>query len=149
MVLLALALVAHTLISIVGFMILLPGGDAVFAGIVGTALLCLLTYSVLYVQRRQMRLVQTLTALAGAIALLDVIGLPFTSWLMYAHQAELNAGTPMLCVMLLTGWSVTVQGHILRHALSTPMMLGLMVSLLFLAISITVIRTLFPPVPTT
>ena len=146
-VLLVLALSAHTLMSIFGFMFLLPRPDAIFAGILGTALLCSLTYVVLYIQRRQMRLVQTLTALGGAIAILDLVGLPFASWLRSAHDAGLNAGAPMFIVMILTGWNLTVQAHILRHALSMPLMLGLMVSIFFFAVSVAVLQSLFPPVP--
>jgi hypothetical protein len=145
--LLMLALGAHTIMSIAGFMFLLPATDAIFAGIIGTALLCTLTYVVLYIQRRQTRVIQTLTALAGAITLLDAVGLPFASWLKSTHDAGLNAGAPMFIFIILTGWQLTVQGHILRHAMSTPLMLGLMVSMFFFTISVTVLQSLFPPVP--
>jgi hypothetical protein len=144
--LLGLVLCAHTLMNIFGFMFLMLGPDAVFAGIVGTMLLCSLTYAVLTVQRRQARLVQTLTALAGTITILNLVGLPFASWLKSTYDAGLNTGAPMFIVMILTGWHLTVQAHILRHAMSTPLMVGLTVSLFFFVISVTVLQSLFPPV---
>lgn len=143
--LLALVLTAHTAMSIVGFTFLMSGPDAIFAGMLGTLLLCALTYSTMFVMRRQLRWVQTLTALAGALTILDLLGLPFATWLRSTHDAGLNSGIPMFIMMILIGWQVTVQGHILRHAMSLPMTLGLMVSMFYFAISVSVLQSLFTP----
>ena len=145
--LLALTLVAHTTVGIVGFMMLMPRTDAIFAGILATVLMCVLTYGLLYLLRRDARLVQTLTALAGALTVLEMVGLPFASWLKSSHDMGLESGIPTFVVMILTGWHLTVQGNILRHAMSVPLMLGLAVSLLFFVMSVSVLQSLFPPTP--
>ena len=144
LVLLGVALLAHTVTGILVSLMLLPGGVAILSGITGTLLISLLTLVLLYIQRLNVRMCQTLTAMAGAIALLDLLGLPVLGWLEKAHQSGGDRGLPMLCLLLLTGWSLTVQGHILRHALSTRFFLGLVIAVFFFWISWNVMRLLFP-----
>lgn len=142
-VLLGLALVAHTLTGILGSLMLLPGATALFAGLTGTVLLAAFTTVLLYLQRVPARITQTLTALAGAVTVVDVLGLPVLGWLESAQAAGGDQSLPALLLILLTGWSLTVQGHILRHALSASFWLGLGLALLFSFITWKVMRSLF------
>ncbi len=144
LVLLGLALVAHTLTGIVVSLMFLPTGAALASGLVGTTLICILTLSALYVQRLRERVCQTLTAMAGAIALIDVTGIPILGWLEDVQRSGGNPGTPTLLLLLLTAWSLTVQGHILRSALSTRFIVGLTLAIFFFWVSYNVMRTLFP-----
>lgn len=144
LVLLGVALAAHTLTGIVVSLMFLPTGAALVSGLVGTLLVCILTFSVLYIQRLRERVCQTLTAMAGAIALIDVTGIPVLGWLQSVQSAGASPGTPTLLLLFLTGWSLTVQGHILRSALSTRFMFGLILAIFFFWISYNVMRTLFP-----
>ncbi len=141
--LLALALIAHILAETMGFAMLLDPPTAFLAGLTGTVLLIALTASVLLVQRQQARIVQTVTALAGSITLLDLVGLSVLSWREAAHASGSDQGLPILALLVLTAWSLGVQGHILRHALSVPFFIGILVSIFFFWITLNVMRYLF------
>lgn len=82
--------------------------------------------------------------MAGAIALIDVTGIPILGWLEAVQHSGGNRGTPTLLLLLLTAWSLTVQGHILRSALSTRFIVGLILAIFFFWISYNVMRMLFP-----
>lgn len=142
--LLGIALVAHTLTGILVSLMILPTALAFASGLAGTALVCILTVTVLYIQRLPARACQTLTAMAGAIALIDIAGLPILAWLQSVQRSGGNPSTPTLLLLLLTGWSLAVQGHILRSALSTRFIFGLILAIFFFLISYNVMRTLFP-----
>ena len=143
--LLSIVLAGYTASEVVGFMVYRPSHEALLAGLLGTVLLTGLTISVLCIQRHQTRLIQTLTALFGALTVLNVLELPLTSWLLSAHTSGTAEGAPLLLLMMLIGWSLTVQGNILRHALSTPLFMGLMISMFFFAITNSVTRSMFLP----
>ena len=65
-------------------------------------------------------------------------------WLHDAHNA--NEPLPVLGLLLLAvlGWSLAVSAHILRHALSAPYYIGLLISVAFYWISVSILSTLFP-----
>ncbi len=142
--LLGLVLIGHTLTAVLLSQIALPLGDALLAGIVDTVLLCAMTASVMYLQRLQNRLKQTLTALAGTGTLIGAVALPLSNWLHTAHEANSDAGAPALLLLLLIGWSLTVAGHILRHALSTVFIMGLVLAMVFYWITINILNGIFP-----
>lgn len=142
--LLGLVLIGHTLSAILLSSIALPVGKALLAGTLDTILLAAMTVSVLYLQQLQSRLTQTLTALAGTGTLIGMVAIPLSNWLHAAHTTNTATGTPALLLLLLIGWSLTVAGHILRHALSTPFIMGLVLAMVFYWITINILNTLFP-----
>jgi len=142
--LVGLTLVAYTLSGVLVSNVSLSTGHALLAGLTDTGLLCVLTVSLLYVQRVPARLPQTLTALAGTGTLFGVVALPVTSWLHTAHQAGEDTSLPALLLVGLIGWSLAVAAHILRHALSTVFFLGLVIAIAFYWISLQVLGSLFP-----
>lgn len=143
-ILLAITLSAYTLLTALLSKVSMSADSAVVWGLISTVLMVAFTVILLYVQRRPARLVQTLAALAGTGALLTLIALPVFGWL---HGADLKAGEGALAwliVVVLTLWSLAVTGHILRHALSVPYFVGLVLAVVFYFISVSVFRTLFP-----
>ncbi|GMQ76568.1 MAG: hypothetical protein BMS9Abin01_1849 [Gammaproteobacteria bacterium] len=142
-ILLAIALTAHTVISILLSNMSLSVASALLSGVVDTALLVVLAGVLLYVQRRNTRLIQTLTALAGTATILTTIALPISGWLHGADQAAGEGGFALLLLLIITGWSLAVAGHIYRHALSVPFFVGLVLAVVFYWISVSVFRTLF------
>ena len=135
MTLLVTTLIAHTITQMLGFGLMTSTAEAFAGAMTATLLLCVLTGGMLYVVGRPSRLVQTLTALAGTISLIWLIGLPLMTWVVFALASGTHASVPQLLVIALLGWSLTVQGNIFRHALSLPMFMGLLVSILFFCIS--------------
>ena len=142
--LLALVLVTHTLVGVAVAAINLRFGQAVAAGVIDTALMCALTTGLLMLRTLGERTVQTLSALAGAGTVIGFVAYPVSLWLHGAHEA--NETSPALGVLLLAvlGWSLAVSAHVLRHALSAPFYIGLLISVAFYWISITVLTSLFP-----
>ena len=143
-ILLAIALTAHTVMSILLSKVSLSALSALLSGVLDTVLLVALTVVLLYVQRRNSRVVQTVTALAGTGAIITFIALPISGWLHGADRAAGEGGFALLLLLILTGWSLAVVGHIFRHALSIPYFLGLVLAIVFYWISISVFRALFP-----
>lgn len=143
-ILLAIALSAHTLMSIVLSNVSLSAVSALLAGLLDSTMLVILTGTLLYVQRRNARIVQTVTALAGTGAIITLLALPLSGWLHGADQAAGEGGFALLLLLILTGWSLAIAGHIFRHALSVPYFIGLVLAGVFYWISISVFRSLFP-----
>jgi hypothetical protein len=148
--LLQLLLALHALIGALHFM---QGNDALtalIAGLSGTAVLAALTATLLYLNGLRQRLVQTLTALAGVDVVIGVLSLPLSGWLRRAAEASAQqppatgdgAATILLLGLLL--WNLGAAGHVLRHALSAPLAMGVVLALIFYVVSMTCLSLLLP-----
>ena len=142
--LLALVLVAHTLVGVAVAAVNLRFAQALAAGFIDTALMCGLTTGLLMLRTLRERTVQTLTALAGAGSIIGFVAYPVSLWLHDAHQANEQSPALGALLLLMLGWSLTVSSHILRHALSAPFYVGLLVSVAFYWISVRILSGLFP-----
>lgn len=142
--LLGLVLIGHTLSAVLLSSVALPVWEALLAGILDTVLLAAMTIAVLQLQRLQNRFKQTLTALAGTGALIGFVAIPLSSWLHTAHVTNGNASTPALLLLLLIGWNLAIAGHILRHALSTIFIMGLVLAMVFYWFTINILNAIFP-----
>lgn len=144
-ILLGIALTAHMLMAVL-FVAAYEGVVKAFlSGALDTVILAALTGCLLYTQRRSARFVQTLTALAGTGAIITLVTLPISGWFLGTGPESREGGLAILLLLMVTAWSVAVVGHILRHALSAPYFVGLVLAIVFLAVSIFVLRTLLPP----
>jgi len=143
-VLLGLTLCVHAVLGVVLFLFRLPLLESLLAAIASTTLLCVLTVSLLYVNRLQARAVQTVTAMAGADVVVGIAALPVTAWLHGSLDEGAASGLPGLLFLLLLGWNLTVAGNVLRHSLSAPLPLGIVIALVFYVISVNVLHALFP-----
>lgn len=143
-ILLGIALTAHTVTAILLSNISLNVLGAVLAGLLDTVLLVALTATLLYVQRRGARILQTVTALAGTGAVVTFVALPVSGWLHGADPSAGEGGFALLLLLILTAWSLAVAAHIFRHALSVPYFVGLILAMVFYGISVSVFRALFP-----
>ena len=142
--LLALVLVAHTLVGVAVAGVDLRFGPALAAGVIDTALMCGLTTGLLILRTLRERTVQTLTALAGAGSIIGLLAYPVSLWLHDAHQANEQLPAIGLLLLAVLGWSLAVSAHILRHALSAPYYIGLLISVAFYWISVRILSNLFP-----
>ncbi len=142
--LLALVLAAHALLGVVLFSFRLPLAQALGAGLAGSALLAVMTVSLLAVNRLMPRAVQTLTALAGADVVVGIAALPVTAWLHGDLEGGAASGLPGLLYLVLLGWNLAVAGHVLRHALDAPLALGVVIALVFYVLSVSVLNGMFP-----
>lgn len=116
--------------------------------VLDTALLAGLLFLLLWVRDLPNRYLQTITALLGTGVILELIAWPLLAW---QQQAMVdNAATTGLVVSSLLlwvwlFWNLMVIGHILRHALSTLLPVGVGLGLLYMFISFSISRILFFP----
>ena len=111
-----------------------------------TLFMALFVWILLLLMDKTARFVQTLTALAGTGTLLGIVALPL---LLQAAQAQAEGGATGILVvgwllLLLLVWSIAVQAHIFRHALSTGYATGLLLAGLHTVLIITLVEMLFP-----
>ncbi|MDX1459725.1 MAG: hypothetical protein R3348_01595 [Xanthomonadales bacterium] len=87
------------------------------------------------------RLPQTLSALAGVGIILGVLSFAFLV------QADPNRQQPVLAMawFAVFFWSLVVDGHIYRHALSISMQQGILVAVLLLAASYVMVELVISP----
>lgn len=109
-----------------------------------TLVMVLFSWAVLRLTNKTARYVQTLTALAGTGTVLGLLGLPLIQQVARAHPDEGPAGMLVLGWLMLLVWSISVQAHIYRHALSLRYGAGLLVAGLQMVLIIILLETLFP-----
>jgi len=117
---------------------------AVPLALLDVALLIAFIPAVLYLRSRGARILQTLTAMAGSGSLLGLLALPLVLWGQPSQAEEQVSGLLLYVWLLLLVWNLLVAGHILRHALSTSLGIGVGVALLYALFSMQCINWLFP-----
>jgi hypothetical protein len=124
--------------GISGLLVSLLGNDlftSLLLVLVDIALLTGLTYGVLRLRGYGQRFVQTLTALLGTGALLQLLVLPVLIWLYQETGRDGVPELPSLVWLVWLAWFTAIMAHILHHALSVSRWLGLLYSLGYLFIS--------------
>lgn len=106
----------------------------------------LFAWTLLLLMKKSARLVQTLTALAGTGTVLGVVGLPLILQTARTQTEDGPAGILVLGWLLMLVWSIAVQAHIFRHALSTGYGTGLLLAGLHTVLIVTLVEMLFPRV---
>jgi hypothetical protein len=98
----------------------------------------------LYLSDKTARIVQTLSALSGAGTLLGLLALPLV---LLSGPASTEASLPFaltLVWLLLSFWNLVVSAHIIRHALSTSLAIGVAMALLYVLISMQFAAIIIP-----
>jgi len=143
-VLLTLTLIAYSTAGLLLSLVSTSLTNALLLVVADVLLLAGLAYLILWIRLLTARFLQTLTALTGTGAILE-----FSIWpVLYWQQLSVATNGPGLLIASLLlwvwlFWNIAVVGHILRHTLSTTFFNGALLSLLYMFISISVVRTLF------
>ena len=87
----------------------------------------------------QARFQQTLTALAGAGAVLGLISLPIMRWFYHMDEALRASSFAMLLVIVLTFWSLMITAHIFRHALDIKSNTAAMLTIIYTVLSLIIL----------
>jgi hypothetical protein len=122
------ALIAYGLADIIGALDTLSLGSAVLAAAVDTLLLIVATHLALYWRDAKNRFPQTLSALAGCGALLSLL-----AWAAAGLTREWLPPSWVWGPFVL--WYTLVFGHVLRNALSLALPAGVVLSLLYIILS--------------
>jgi len=122
-----------------------PLSQAILAAFLDTIFLTVLSRVLLWARMLSGRFVQTLTALAGSGAVMTVIALPLVMWQGFVGVTDANVPTlPSWLLMIWMIWNVVVVGHILRHALSTVLPLGIGLAAVYAYITFQLMRIFLP-----
>ena len=127
----------------------LPWLASLLLVVVDMLLLVMLSYLLLWARSMTERFTQVCTALAGTGVFFELLALPLLIWQQHTVGAFQQSGgdglgifISALVLWLCLFWNLMVIGHILRHALSTIMPVGLALGVAYLFISISISRQL-------
>lgn len=139
--LMLLSMVLYGIVSaLIGLLNLTPGA-AFLSAIFDIALVGAMTQLLLWIKHLTPRFQQAFTALMGSGAILGLFALP---WLFLNMQmAEAPALLPSLIILGLVMWNLGIVGHILRHTISAPFYVGVLLAILFMYVSMSTMRSLF------
>lgn len=133
-VLLVLTIAAYAATSLLAAAVHLTLDKALLAALLDAGLLGVLSYLVLWIRMLTPRWHQTMTALAGTGALIAVAMLPFIFWQASATTTE-TSFLPTVALLGFMIWDMFIIGHILRHALNVPLLLGGTLAAVYIYIS--------------
>lgn len=126
--LLALAVGAYFASGLLGTVLGLNWANALTVSVVSTLLLVAVMHTALLLRNLKARVPQTLTALAGCAALIRLVA-TVAIWLLHA------AVPPWVLSLPFEVWAIVVYGHILRHAFSISLPLGVTFAFLYMIAS--------------
>jgi hypothetical protein len=109
-----------------------------------TALDLAFVWAVLKTFDRERRFRQTMSALLGANALLNLMIVPLALWSQGLDVPEGEIALPWLCLLLLAIWSIDIAGFVLARALERPYPLGVAIMLGYVWLSFSLQTLLFP-----
>ena len=122
-----------------------PLSQALVAALLDTVFLTIISRVLLWARMLSARFIQTLTALAGSGAVMTLIALPLVLWQGLVGVTDVDVPTlPSWLLMVWMIWNVVVVGHILRHALSTVLPLGIVLAAVYAYITFQLMRIFLP-----
>ncbi len=119
--------------------------NAISLAVLDVAVLALFVHLALQTRGYEMRFTQVLTALVGTGTFLGMLAIPLLI-LQTSQTPGSNGGLVTFLWLVWIVWNLLVLGHILRHALSTSMAVGLFVGFGYMVFSIYLMQLLFPGV---
>ncbi len=139
--LLLMSVLAYGLAGIMIGMISMPPGQTFISSLLDIALVGSMTQLLLWIKDMQPRFQQAFTALMGTGAILAFLALPVL--FLQIQMGEQPAFIPSLIIICMVLWNLTVVGHILRHAISAPFFVGMLLAVTYMYVSMSIMRSLF------
>lgn len=134
--------------AVAGWIVAVPelgGKNAAWLVLTDIVIIVVLTHFALRVWNFPRRQRQTLTALFGTGALFGFIGWPLIEWRAALGDQIEDIVRPTILLLVLMLWNLAVIGHILRHALSTSLINGILLAILYMIVALTVYQRVFAP----
>ncbi len=139
--LMAASALVYGIASMLGNLLVLSPGAAVVSGMLEVALIAAMTQLLLWIKELGPRFQQTFTALMGSGAIIFIMALPLS--FVQMQMGEQGAILPSVMILVLVFWHLSVVGHILRHAISAPFFVGVLLAVIYMYVSISVMQSLF------
>ena len=145
-VLLTLCLILYTALDVLLTVQTRPFTDALLVSLVDVGFLLLATSLILKQHRHIERLGQTMTALFGTGVILGIFIFPLVYGGVQNQYEDWLQQIIVLLFLVMVIWNITVLAHIVRHAISTSMGIGIMIAILYIWMSSLLITMLFPEI---
>ena len=133
-------LVCRTAVATVHF----PFNSAVLVALANLVVVFLIVVALLQQAGKSQRIVQTVTALAGAGILLNIIALPITVAIVGARARGADSAGAELLLLGLRCWNWAIVAHVMRHALSVRFATGAAIAFMLIVVTYLVLSAMFP-----
>jgi len=137
----AILLVVNLFVGVGSFLIDFDLLQSLLRTVVDMAFSLAFIYLLLLAVNKMNRSLQTMIAMLGVSAILNVLSLPL---LLLLPEAKIATGPVGFMLYGLFFWHIAVMGHIFRHALSVNLPTGLLIAFSYVLIAISVFYSLFP-----
>lgn len=145
-VLLTLCLILYTALDVLLTVQARPFTDALLVSLVDVGFLLLATSLILKQHRHIERWAQTMTALFGTGVILGIFIFPLVYGGVQNQYEDWSQQVIVLLFLVMVIWNVAVLAHIVRHAISTSMGIGIMIAILYILMSSLLITMIFPEI---
>ena len=139
--LLLVSMLGYGLAGVLIGLISLSPGQAFISSVLDIALIGSMTQLLLWIKEMGPRFQQAFTALMGTGAILGFLALPIL--FLQMQIGEQPAFIPSLMIVVMVIWSLAVVGHILRHTISAPFFVGVLLAVTYMYVSMSIMRSLF------
>lgn len=144
--LLSSCLVLYTALDILLTVQARPFVDALLVSLVDVGFLLIVTFLILKQHGHLERWDQTMTALFGTGVILGIFIFPLVYGGVQNQYEDWLQQIIILLFLVMVIWNVAVLAHIVRHAISTSLGIGIMIAILYVWISSLLITMIFPEI---
>ena len=139
--LIAVLLVMNLIIGVGSFLIDFDLLQSLLRTVVDMAFSLAFIYLLLLAANKINRSLQTMIAMLGVSAILNVLSFPL---LLLLPEVRTTIGPVGFMLYGLFFWHIAIMGHIFRHAISVNLPTGLLIAFSYVLIAISVFYSLFP-----
>ncbi len=143
-VLLTLCLILYTLTDVLLTVQTRPFTDALLVSLLDVGFLLLVTSLILKQHHHIERLGQAMTALFGTGVILGILVFPLVYGGVQNHHEGLTQQIIISLFLVMVIWNIAILAHIVRHAISTSMGVGIIIAILYVCMSSLLVAMVFP-----
>jgi hypothetical protein len=137
----AFMLVLNLIIGIVSFLLDFNMLQSLLRTVTDMAISLGFIYLLLLAFNKSGRSLQTMTAMLGVSAILNIVSLPL---LFMMPEPRESTGAMGILLYVLFMWHLVIMGHIFQHAVSVKLPTGLLIAFAYVLIAMSVFYSLFP-----
>jgi len=142
-VLMSLCLILYTVIDVLLTVQSRPFADALLVSFVDVGFLLVVTFLILRQHQYLDRWYQTMTALFGTGVILGIFIFPLVYGGAQNQYEDWLQQIIVLLFLIMVIWNIAVLAHIVRHAISTSLGIGIIIAVLYIWMSSLLIAMLF------
>jgi len=133
--------IVNLLVGVANFLIDFNVIQSILRTIVDIVISLGFVYLILLAANKSQRSLQTMIAMLGVSAILNVLSFPL---LLILPSGPSAAGLAGVMLYALFFWHIVIMGHIYRHALSISLPTGLLITVAYVLMAMSVFYSLFP-----